>query len=207
MSKELDEDKFEDYIEELRREYSENPRKTSKEVKNTVKRIKGETSQKNEFDISDINRNALYTCAIVILIILTFLFHLRDASGEDVGLYFGGLAFFLAGIFIGLYVKGFGLIFLASHGITGLVMLESTYIGNIINSPQMSDSGTLMYMLVVLNILVFVIATILVILHNLSDNLKKSGSFKLIPLSVYLVGLVISGSLYMMSDYIFTIRI
>ena len=91
MSKELDEDKFEDYIEELRREYSENPRKTSKEVKNTVKRIKGETSQKNELYISDINRNALYTCAIVILIILTFLFHLRDASGEDVGLYFGGL--------------------------------------------------------------------------------------------------------------------
>ncbi len=205
----LTEDDFEDCIAELRREYDENPKKISKEVMRLLKRMKHEKIG-DEILFGDVSKSMFLTCIIAILIGLTFAFHLLNpftaTSGENVGLYLFGTVFFFAGIFIGLYVPYFGLVFLFSHGISGLVMMESTFLGNIINSPQMSDNPIVMQALLGLNILILVVATVLVIIQNLSFSLKENKMFKLLPLSIYFVGIVMSGLIYTFADYIFALK-
>lgn len=205
----LSEEKFENYIAKLRRQYDENPKKVSKEVMKLVKRIeRDKTGDKILF--GDVSKSMFFTCLISILIGLTFVFHLINpitgTSGPGASLYIFGLVFFFAGVFIGLYVPYFGLIFLFSHGISGLVMMESTFLENIINSSQMSDNPIVMQALLGVNILILVVATVLVIIHNLSFSIRENKMFKLWPLSIYFIGIVMSGLLYTFSDYIFALK-
>ena len=139
--------------------------------------------------ISEIKFDLLLLFLIVIGIILIGFFNIGE-----IALYFGGVAFFLAGIGIGMFVDAFGLIFLFSHGMTGLCLMMGVLLSKILENPVLSD-GPLHSSIIICGVIVialFVIATILVIMHNLSITMKKKKYFKVLILFLYFLGFLIT---------------
>jgi hypothetical protein len=86
---------------------------------------------------------------------------------------FFGFIFFVAGMLIGIFVPVFGLIFLVSHGLTGLgIMLYSLNIMNIF--VVISDAPRYLIILLILLILgLFIAAIVFVIMCNFPKNREK----------------------------------
>ena len=131
-------------------------------------------------------------------------------------LYMFGLVFFLAGLFIGLNVPVFGLIFLCSHGGTGIIIMLSSLlgsdenslfynIGRIFKNPMFSDGGMPSNLRLHLCAIVAVLVTALVytVLHNLSPRLKENKIHMIIILALFLIGIVLVGLIPRMYPYLF----
>ena len=191
---------FDNYIEEIKSIHENNPVKVNRELHELLHRIRNNDDDKKSI-LSDLEMDKLLLCIIIILIILLGL--LNIGGGETAILYFVGVAFFLAGIFIGLYLKGFGLIFLFSHGIAGLCLMEGSFISNITDNPLISENPTNIYIFLGLSIILFAIATIMIVIHNLSDLAKEKMFYKVIPFILYFIGLLISGILPYIINFIY----
>lgn len=92
----------------------------------------------------------------------------------DISLYYFGILFFLAGLFIGLNVKAFGLIFLFSHGMTGLGLMLIPIIKNLELKVYLTDSPTFLLIYLGIIIIAIILAIILTVLYNLNDRLKDN---------------------------------
>lgn len=92
----------------------------------------------------------------------------------DISLYYFGILFFLAGLFIGLNVKSFGLIFLFSHGMTGLGLMLIPIIKNLELKVYLTDSPTFLLIYLGIIIIAVILAIILTVLYNLNDRLKDN---------------------------------
>lgn len=178
---------FEESINKLRKLYT-----TDKSI---LKKINLIIDEKNDDRstmskiISEIKFDLLLLFLIVIGIILIGFFNIGE-----IALYFGGVAFFLAGIGIGMFIDVFGLIFLFSHGMTGLCLMMGALLSKILENPVLSD-GPLHSSIIICGVIVialFVIATILVIMHNLSITMKKKKYFKDLILFLYFLGFLIT---------------
>ena len=124
--------------------------------------------------------NILYIVIICFIIILLGLFSLESFPG-----YFFGSVFFFAGLFIGLFVPIFGLIFLFSHGLTGFCIMMGS-IGERFTGPLYSDaSGSGYFMLLGLAAILAICGFIFTILHNIGI-LKKHEYGVLIPFLFFL---------------------
>ena len=183
------EEEFEEYIIKLRNFYDKNPKDALYEAKNSLKRMR-EREKNRKLKINDINVDTLYLCILIMFIALVGFSNI-----EGIGIYLFGVIFFIAGHFVGLTQKGFGLIFLFSHSVTGLVVMEGSLLFKMFQSPLMEDNPINIY--IVLGIIIFILflATILVILYNLSDNLKKKEHIIILPLTIYFIAFVLSGIL------------
>ncbi len=171
-------DDFNKYISELQKIYAEDPKRATKEASQSLKRLEAKKGI-----LKDIDLDILGICTISIIILL-----LAFIDMETLPLYMAGFAFFLSGHFVGMYVKGFGLIFLFSHSVTGICMMVGETLSKVLGNPLFSDNPRNLIIYLVIAIALLVIATIIVILHNLSDNLKKLNHIKLLPLTIYFIG-------------------
>ena len=111
------------------------------------------------------------------------------------GAYYGGLIFFMAGVFIGLYVPYFGIVFLFSHGLVGLCMMIFGLCGNIFNILLTGDVNVSAYVIIAIAILVFITAFISVVLYNISNTFSSKMYAKNIIFLIYIIGLLIAGIL------------
>lgn len=178
---------FDEKLSEIRKYYVENPQQVDHEVSICLYNIKNLNIEKKGF-LSDVSYDILLFCILSIIIACIGFFHL-----SNIGLYIFGLVFFIVGLLIGLNTKIFGIIFLFSHGVTGLFIMEGALLGDIVNSPIFSDSPTNIYFYFGVNIIIFFISLICSILYNLSDNLKKYKYLKCIILLFYLLGFLMTG--------------
>lgn len=125
-----------------------------------------------------IDPKKLKTYISVIFVILCALLGLVNVfSGNvdiDISLYYFGILFFLAGLFIGLGVKAFGLIFLFSHGGTGLGLMLIPIIKSLKLQVYLTDSPTLLLIYLGIIIIAIILAIILTALYNLNDRLKDN---------------------------------
>ena len=183
-------DNFYEYIEKLQEIYAENPEKATKEAKASLRRL---SSQPKEGIIGDKEKPIFFMAIYFIFIGLIGLINLKAYPG-----YLFGIVFFIAGVLIGLYMKGFGLIFLFSHGMTGLGVIASSQLGNLVGSTYMSDAPAKMYYCLIAIVLLVIIATIITILYNLSDSLREKRYFSFIPLALYGIAIV---SMVVLSKY------
>lgn len=136
--------------------------------------------------LGDVNWEMFGICTFAMLIALLGLVNFQ-AAGE----YYFGLVFFLCGEIIGLKIKNFGLIFLASHGITGLSLLTSSQLSGLITSPLMEDLPKSAYFVLAAILILFVAGVLTTVLYNLSDNLKKKKGAILIPLFIFFIAILI----------------
>ena len=114
----------------------------------------------------------------VTFVILCALLGLVNAFNSnidmDISLYYFGILFFLAGLFVGLSFKSFGLIFLFTHGGTGLGLMLIPIIKNLELKMYLTDNPTFLLIYLRIIIIVIILAIILTVLYNLNDRLKDN---------------------------------
>ena len=107
----------------------------------------------------------------------------------DISLYYFGILFFLVGLFIGFNVKSFGLIFLFSHGMTGLGLMLIPIIKNLELKVYLTDSPTFLLIYLGIIIIAIILAIILTVLYNLNDRLKDNIKIYSLIFILYLVAI------------------
>ena len=145
-------EEFNGYIDKLKDAYDNNPNKVSKEVRDTLIRLK--LIKRGKF-LSDVNKSTVFLIIEILLIVLIGLLSYKTGF-----VYYGGLIFFIAGVFIGLYVPYFGIVFLFSHGLTGLCIMVAGLCSSVFNLLLSGDTSISLYIICAIAILIFIIAFI-----------------------------------------------
>ncbi|MBR4262676.1 MAG: hypothetical protein IKQ35_04870 [Bacilli bacterium] len=189
---------FDMYIKELNKIYETNPDRAIKEAYNSLERLNHGVVK--SYKSSNINSNTLKgtlgdinidILMVIVLAIVGFVSGLGAPGETAFGMWIGGYIFFIAGHFIGMFVPVFGLIFLFSHSITGLCLMNGAVLSSVLSNPIMQDNPRNIFVYISFVIGLYIIATLIVILHNLSNNLKSKKHIILVPLSIYTLGFIL----------------
>ena len=199
----MNDDRFSKNIEKINELYSRKPSKTIRELDRAISNI--EENDDKGF-LGDVDPGILARCLFGIAIVL-----LGFVNPSNFLPYLGGCIFFIAGVMIGLGVKAFGLIFLFSHGITGLIVLCATTLSGgdieslfgLFNNPIMSDNPRYITIYLIAALLCAVFATISTILYNLSDELKRKKYSIYVPLVLYFLAILMVVIFPRIMDYLY----
>ncbi len=190
----MNDNRYKECLNKIDKYYKSNPDITTNELEKTIYNIEYNVLTKNSSigpkKILDVDIVWIYRVAFVIIVLAIGLVDILNNSFD--GTYYFGAIFYLAGLFIGLNIKGVGLIFLLSHGGTGIgIMLVPTII-NILKSPLMSDlaNNNIMSILVIAFIAI-VLAILMTVFYNLSDQFKNKNYSLPVILLLYMIGIVI----------------
>lgn len=190
----MNDNRYKECLNKIDKYYKSNPDITTNELEKTIYNIEYNVLTKNSSvgpkKILDIDIVWIYRVAFVIIVLAIGLVDILNNSFD--GTYYFGAAFYLAGLFIGLNIKGVGLIFLLSHGGIGIgIMLVPTII-NIFKSPLMSDlaNNNIMSILVIAFIAI-VVAILMTVFYNLSDQFKNKNYSLPVIFLLFTIGIVI----------------
>lgn len=190
----MNDNRYKECLNKIDKYYKSNPDITTNELEKTIYNIEYNLLTKNSSvgpkKILDIDIVWIYRVAFVIIVLAIGLVDILNNSFD--GTYYFGAAFYLAGLFIGLNIKGVGLIFLLSHGGIGIgIMLVPTII-NIFKSPLMSDlaNNNIMSILVIAFIAI-VVAILMTVFYNLSDQFKNKNYSLPVIFLLFMIGIVI----------------
>lgn len=190
----MNDDKYKESLNKINKYYKENPDITTNELEKAVYNIEYNILMKNN-DVKnskgiDIEPVWLYRIGFVILILLIGLIDI--AYGNFDGNYYFACIFFLAGLFVGLYVRGFGLIFLLSHGLSGLALMIGPTIKSILSSPIITDlANKSILFFIVIGIIALITAFLMTALYNLSNKIQNNKYSLLIIFILYIFGILI----------------
>ena len=179
---------FDSEIEKLRVIYNEKPTETINEINKAIINLKNETNE--DIPEKKYSRRAVISGLFAVCIFLISITNINYGS-EQFMMYFFGTVFFLAGLFISLNVPVFGIIFLFSHGGTGLGIMCFTKINKILQSPIMTDNPTNLQNLLVLGVGLIVIGIISTIFYNVSKKIRDKKYSLLIILAMFAIGIAI----------------
>ena len=187
----MNNDVFENKLNEIRDLYQKDPQITGKAVNRCIQNIAGEIRYKKQNQMNKIDK---YGIGILIAIIALAGF----LNPSQYFFYFFGMIFFLSGHFVAIKVKGFGLIFLFSHSVTGMGIMISSFFSllessSIKISALLSDLSQNALMYLSGAAFICVVATIVVIIYNLSDRFKALNHSILYALSLYAIGFIMFG--------------
>ncbi len=173
-------------IEKLNKIYKEYPEKTEKELNKLVLKLK----TYEDFINYQKTTNYKYNKILIIIFIVIAILGMINLNINILFTYYFGLIFFITGYCSSLLGKGIPLIFLFSHGMTGLMIMLVPIVGKVINNPLLSDNPTNIYIYLGIVILLIIIATTLAIIYNLADYFKTKEFSKLIPAILYLLAII-----------------
>ena len=179
---------FDSQIEKLRVLYNEKPTETINEINKAIINLKNETNE--DVPEKKYSRRAVISGLFAVCIFLISITNINYGS-EQFMMYFFGTVFFLAGLFIGLNVPVFVIIFLFSHGGTGLGIMCFTKINKILQSPIMTDNPTNLQNLLVLGVGLIVIGIISTIFYNVSKKIRDKKYSLIIILAMFAIGIAI----------------
>ena len=190
----MNDNRYKECLNKIDKYYKSNPDITTNELEKTIYNIEYNVLTKNSNigpkKILDVDIVWIYRVAFVIIVLAIGLVDILNNSFD--GTYYFGAIFYLAGLFVGLSAKGVGLVFLLSHGGTGLGLMIGPTIKNIIESPLMSDlaNNNIMNLLVIAFIAI-VVAILMTVFYNLSDQFKNKNYSLPVILLLYMIGIVI----------------
>jgi len=183
MSYKLPEEQFEDYIQKLRQEFQENPKRALREAHLSLGRLS--TSKKQILDAE--GKKILLIVLYFIIIALIGLINYTSIL-----LYIGGLVFFASGLLIGLNINRFGIVFLFSHGMSGLGLMLASELSGLLTSPFISDAPLYIYILLGMVLVLVILGLITTILYNLSDKFKNNEFSISIPFTLFGMAIVLA---------------
>ncbi|MDD6272893.1 MAG: hypothetical protein PUA90_05275 [bacterium] len=167
-------------INDLKELYNDNPKETlnrSQKVLNELYRNRNEG-------------NIMLPC-ILFSISIELLGFLNNNS-VPIFLYVTCSMFFLAGIFVGLFKKYTGILFLFLFGmIMGFGEMYFPIINDALNSPIMTDNPILMKLLIIISLVFIILGIIGTIFYNVSEEIKEKKYSLEIILLLYFIGLVL----------------
>lgn len=180
---------FDSKIEKLRELYNEKPTETINELNNAILNIKNERTKKETKERKN-SRKALISGIFSVCIFLISIVNIKYGTDQFM-MYFFGAIFFLAGLFVGLNVPVFGIIFLFSHGGTGLGIMCFSKIKGILESPLMTDNPTNLKYLLVLGTGLILAGIISTIFYNVSKKIRDQKYSLPIILAMFAIGIAI----------------
>ena len=188
-------ERYDKYIEELNECYNKDEVKTLAGMKDALNRINNDINFAGELKAKLLNNlDKVFVGILCLLIILTGLLNVQGYM-----MYFFGLLFFFAGIFIGLFVKVFGIVFLFTHGLTGFVVMINSMLakGNeffnidiILKNPLLRDGQSFLKTYLLIILVVIILAFISVILYNTLSIIKNKKYSIVIPFALFLIALL-----------------
>lgn len=128
----------------------------------------------------------IFTLLLILIGLTSFKYNVNDFP-----IYYFGLVFFIAGLCVGLFVQGTGIIFLFSHGVVGICIILANQISYILKNPVVSDFGSNIYMWIGSTIILAIIGFILTIIYNVSFRLKNNVYFLYVLLGCFLISISI----------------
>lgn len=172
------------YILDLKDFYNIDKKAAIKESKEYIRRIKIEKG---------LNKEKTKTCLIV-LFIFTLLIGIVASSITEVEfvLYFFGFVFFISGYLVGINeeTQVLGSIFILSHGGLGFWLMSNSIVENILDKQLYATSVNLQYYMNAC-IVLLIIGTLMLMLCNIFKRIREHNIFKLIPLCIYNVVLIL----------------
>lgn len=158
-----------------------------RELKSEMKVL--DHNNKDVLDKLGIYKDKDIFCLVMVyaLIIVFSLFVLVPQYVENLGLFFFGFVFFVAGMQIGLGkdMKGFGLIFVFSHGGTGLGILLASLLMRRIDMNVLTDLSGNMKAYAFFTIALMIFSFLAIVIYNLSETLKIKKYNKVIILLLF----------------------
>lgn len=175
-------------IEELKKLYTEKPTETINTLNETIINLKNNTTE--ETINKKYSKKTLISGIFVVCILLISITNISYGM-EYFMMYFFGAIFFLAGLFIGLNVPVFGIIFLFTHGCTGLGLMCLNKITQILESPIMTDNPSSLQTFLLLGVGLIVIGIVTTIIYNISKQFKNKEYSLVFILGVLTIGITI----------------
>lgn len=175
-------------LDELKKIYIKKPTETINELNQVIIKLKNdETNVINDKKVSKKVLVGGLFAAYILLVGITNIGYGMDYFM----MYVFGTAFFLAGLFVGMYVPVFGIIFLFSHGCTGLGIMCLTKITQILSNPIMTDNPGNLKNLLILGSGLIIVGIVSVIIFNVSEKFRNSKYGMLLTLGTLGVGITI----------------
>lgn len=178
---------FEKNIEELRKCHDKNPTLIEKEFSKFMMDMKFLSSSHNTV-IQEIGIENIILGILLTGILLIGLFQIHNFM-----LYFFGFIFFVAGFFIGIKIKGGGIIFLFSHGGSGVAIMIGALLGEFFSSPIGTDMPNSIYFYLGVIAFLFITSIIMIIVYNLSDLVKRKKYYVDSILVLIFLGFLLAG--------------
>lgn len=197
----LDEE-FNQNVDKLKQHYKEDPKRINRKLNDLIFDYEREKRFKEEqAEIKKANsKNRRFFAVIVVITILAGLLNIASTELDGFGfMYYFGLVFFLAGFYVAIEAPIFGIIFLFSHGGTGLGIMLAPVIVTTLNSPLLTDGGgnIITYIAIVIGLIVASFASMIIYnvtqiskrLQESNDRVKKI-SFILITIAIVMTQLL-----------------
>ena len=197
---------FDMYIDKLKEIYQENPEKATKEAHDSLLRMgffnKTTKSGKKRKILTSEEYDKLFLVISFAITALIGLFNLTTYP-----LYLFGILFFIAGILISTHVRGFGLIFLFSHGISGYGVMMGALLSSITDNPLLKDNPTNVVTYIGIIVVISVIAVIISSVFNLIGNDRVKKHLIILPLILYNIALFMAAILTKILPYVYNFKI
>lgn len=180
---------FNNLIRELYELRDKNPKKMEREAHESLVKLgyyPSSTTSKNQED-----KMKLIVCGIILLLCL---------FSHQIFLYVFGFIFFIAGHFVGTIDNNGGVIFIFSHGLTGLCFMIGSIIFPFVNNI-IGSNNVILYCYLIVTFLFFLIGILSCVVYCLNDRLKRIRYASIIPFCFHLVGIILT----ILLPYIFSI--
>ena len=180
-----DDNRFNLYLAQITDAFLRDPVSTKEIINRCIDNVDYEKKNNNVINVSN------YAHILLLIVICVGILALGVFNLERFPMYAFGFVFFVAGMLIGTFVPGFGVIFLLSHGLTGLGLMISS-LGIKDYTVLLSDSPKFVTTLLVLLVVgLFVGAGYFTIIHSLGRLKDKKYGLCYSFICVFLLLLVL----------------
>lgn len=201
---------FDKNVELLKDAYEVDPENVNFQLKDLVERL-GYPTSSGYMKITEKNNNPLLDkdeakiFLLVIIALSSLLLCLFNFTAAPLILF--GLVFFWAGLLIGQNVKGFGIIFLFSHGGTGFGLVMGSLLSDFIGNPIVNENPQIFTYYYGAIAFVAVCAFVFTVLLNLSDELKKRKFSQILSIGLFYLAFIMAAILPIIANKLILFKI
>ena len=115
------------------------------ELDKVIQRMQDEIEPEEDYGVINNSNCKPIMIGLIVIILLMGLLDLKTGSYELMPIYYFGFIFFIAGCYVGT-TSPFGIIFLFSHGGTGLGLMTVPVIASVLKNPIITENPNRVYM-------------------------------------------------------------
>ena len=187
-----EEEIFEENINKITKEFEKNKRGTNAKLERVLLEIRKEKNETSIIDVLKLHKEQTITGVLIIILLLLGLFSISTNS-ESMIMYYFGMVFFLAGFFIGTSQESkMVIIFLFSHGGTGIALMLGSLLYPIFDSPLLSDMPTKLIIVLIIIFGLVLIAFILETIFNIAERFDTRKAYVPFLLGIFTTAVFIA---------------
>ncbi|MGM9878397.1 MAG: hypothetical protein ACI33S_07125 [Bacilli bacterium] len=168
--------------------------KTINDLKELYEDNPKETLNRSQKVLNELYRNRNEENIILACILFSISIELLSFLSNDIAIimyYFVVSIFFLTGLFLGLFIKYIGILFLSGI-VMGFGELYYPIITGTLNDPLMTDNPILMKLLIIISLVFIILGIIGAIYYNVSEKIREKKYSLGIILLLYFIGILLS---------------